>query len=455
MLRTSYGCLAALAIAAAIPAQEWFLVEPSASPGARRFHSLVFDGQRNRIVGFGGADERTGKVFGDTWELDGTTWTSRTGVGPSPRSRHAACYDTVRGRVLVFGGVDKNGKPLNDTWALDGNGWTPIATNGAPSARYSVAMSFDRGRGRAVLFGGLDANGKRLGDTWELAGSRWVQRSPSVAPNARHGHAMTFDQARGVTVLVGGFATNNRTNVETWEYDGTTWRQAKPKTTPSSMTFPALTYNPFHRVAVLVGEVGGAGTPIRTFAYDGTDWHVGPSAPRTLFGRQAPGVAFDEARDAAVLFGGASIGLRGVLPHADTWKLSTPAEFEPFGKGCATSAGVPELSAKQPPRIGASFRVELSNLPANTVAVMLLGTSNERYGALPLPFDLAPIGLPGCPLLVSIEHAQAMTANGKTAGIVFPIPLDPSQLGVTIFAQALVLGREHATSNGAKLVVGN
>jgi len=182
---------------------------------------------------------------------------------------------------------------------------------------------------------------------------------------------MTFDPARGVTVLVGGFAADNRTNVETWEWNGTTWRQAKTKTKPTSMTFPALTYNPFHRVAVLVGEVGGAGTPIRTFAYDGTDWHVGPSAPRTLFGHQAPGVAFDEARDAAVLFGG------------------------------------------------------------------------------------APIGLPGCPLLVSIEHAQAMTAIGKTAGIVFPIPLDPSQLGVTVFAQALVLGREHATSNGAKLVVGN
>jgi len=54
-------------------------------------------------------------------------------------------------------------------------------------------MAYDSTRGQVVLFGGLDANSKVLGDTWTWDGTTWTQKSPDTSPPARAGAAMAYD----------------------------------------------------------------------------------------------------------------------------------------------------------------------------------------------------------------------------------------------------------------------
>src|SRR5207249_3722463 len=88
-------------------------------------HSAVYDPIRDRILVFGGARARlASECIGnpcdyycyeadyptnDVWALDlhnASTWVklSTTGAAPQPRWEHAAVYDPVRNRMVVFGG---------------------------------------------------------------------------------------------------------------------------------------------------------------------------------------------------------------------------------------------------------------------------------------------------------------------------------------------------------------
>ncbi len=53
---------------------------------------------------------------GTTWTWDGAHWTQRQGFGPGSRSFAAAAYDGQRKRVVLFGGAQ--GGSRNDTWEL-------------------------------------------------------------------------------------------------------------------------------------------------------------------------------------------------------------------------------------------------------------------------------------------------------------------------------------------------
>ncbi len=71
------------------------------------------------------------------------------------------------------------------------------------------------------------------------------------------------------------------------------------------------------------------------------------------------------------------------------------------------------------------------------LAVVFLGLSAETYGPLPLPFDLAPIGAPGCLLHTSSEVGLGPVVAGL-GGIAIPIP--PTTLpGFQMFSQAVIL----------------
>jgi hypothetical protein len=72
-------------------------------------------------------------------------------------------FDQTCGKVILFGGYDNNFK--GDTWAWNGATWSLIATTG-PSPRYDHAMAYDSIRGKIVLYGGLQ-DITEVGDTWE------------------------------------------------------------------------------------------------------------------------------------------------------------------------------------------------------------------------------------------------------------------------------------------------
>jgi len=76
-------------------------------------------------------------------------------------------YDSARGVTVLFGGWDGDNR-TSDTWEWDGSDWTSISTTG-PSARIYLPMAYDSARGVTVLFGGSGDPGY-LGDTWEYSG---------------------------------------------------------------------------------------------------------------------------------------------------------------------------------------------------------------------------------------------------------------------------------------------
>ena len=127
----------------------WERLELSSNPGGRRDHSAIYDPARRRMIVFGGSKVRydspydDGSYLADTWalSLSGTpAWEpiSPAGISPPKRNSHAAVYDPVRDRMIVFGGF--NGGFLNDVWALSLSGtpaWRDItpADGPAPSPR--------------------------------------------------------------------------------------------------------------------------------------------------------------------------------------------------------------------------------------------------------------------------------------------------------------------------------
>jgi hypothetical protein len=168
---------------------------------------MSYDSARHVTVLFGGF---TGGPIGDTWEWDGVAWTQRAVSGPSSRGEMAMAYDAARGVTVLFGGSifsDGVPVPIGETWEWNGTSWSQRQVVG-PSPRRMARMSFDAARGVTVLFGGQLMDGTDSAESWEWNGTTWTQLQVD-GPSPRSGHVMTYDLARGVTVLFGPD--------ETWE----------------------------------------------------------------------------------------------------------------------------------------------------------------------------------------------------------------------------------------------
>ena len=206
---TPYNDVWALSLAGT-PA--WTALTPTGTPPSPRYlQSAIYDPARDRMVMFGGADGST--FFNDVWALSlvGTpAWMalSPTDTPPGARSYHSAIYDKERDRMVVFGGVDWS-NVLNDVWALslaDKPAWTPLAPTGTPpSPRDGHSAIYDPARDRMVVFGGYN----RPNDTWALtlAGTpAWAELTPAeTPPSARYGHTAIYDPIRDRMVVFGGY----------------------------------------------------------------------------------------------------------------------------------------------------------------------------------------------------------------------------------------------------------
>ncbi|HKB16845.1 MAG TPA: hypothetical protein VKF62_12320, partial [Planctomycetota bacterium] len=117
-----------------------------------------------------------------------------------------------------------------------------------------------------------------------------------------------------------------------------------------------------------------------------------------------------------------------------------PVGVTSFGSGCGGAGGVPRIGATRSPRVGTTFSVNLSGTPPGNVALFLMGLSNTSWGTIPLPLDLAFLGMPGCGLLVSPDFVLGLTTaafgpgNGR-AVIPLALPPNPTLIGTQAYAQ--------------------
>jgi hypothetical protein len=133
---------------------------------------------------------------------------------------------------------------------------------------------------------------------------------------------------------------------------------------------------------------------------------------------------------------GATSGLGNYVLNV---RSTLPTFVAPLG-GCAGSAGTPRLSVRgtnptELPWLGMEFFVDEANLPVGAIYFRLLGTS-----ALPVPFDLGPLGAPGC--LVEVSALSTLLAFAPPSGLGFwgiALPGNPGYAGLTLHWQIAVL----------------
>ncbi len=397
--------------------EQWAQLAPASAPPARGGAQMVYDSQRAVCVLYGGTSPSAigGPSFSDTWEWDGSTWTQRTtATAPLRSGRYGMAYDSVRGRTVVYGGVQSTMLlgASNQTWECDGTNWLLRNPGANPGPLDGPAMCYADTLVKTILFGGFTpVSGTLTNTTWAFDGTNWttvpiVGGSPSPRYNAR----MVFDAARAVCVLHGGVTAAGLVLDDTWTFNGVTWTQ----------------------------ELGTSPGPRHSFAF-----------------------AFDRLRASSVLYGGRNALAGGATTTLqDTW--TNGAIYAPFGSGCPGSFGEPVLRSVSGPRLGTTFTASLFQLvPSFPIALIATGFSNTNWLGQPLPLDMTSSGIPGCSLFLSPDRLDVIGASSGVGTLLLAIPNDPYFLGVTFYQQGFSFELPGfnafggVLSNAARAVIGN
>jgi hypothetical protein len=240
-------------------------------------------------------------------------------------------YDAARQRIVLFGGASSSSR-FSDTWEWDGATWTQRTPAASPPARSGHALAYDSARQRVVLFGGEASfpMSDNLSDTWEWDGATWTERNHVASPRAQ-AVPLVYDGARQRIIVFGGFGNGNAggNTSETWEWDGATWTRRAPAASPPGRFGHVMAYDDARQRVVLFG--GSRRNMVQlvrltdTWEWDGTTWtERTPAASPPVSTSHA--MAYDVARQRIVLFGGSSDTWEW---DGTTWTQRTPASSPP------------------------------------------------------------------------------------------------------------------------------
>lgn len=210
----------------------WHNLGDSTAP-RREDHTAVFDSRAGRMVIFGGRDNEFVNLY-EVWGFDldpqapgFEKWHNLSVAEKHPpgRSDHVAVFDSLKNRMIVFSGWDKDAKEyLSDTWGyyfdpapyVKGR-WKQIKTKQAypPKRRHAVG-AYDADRNWFVICGGFGEEGV-LNDVWafDLAFDAWLNITPGPPP--RIDHQAVFDPVSKRLILYGGDARFRGKMHDLWE----------------------------------------------------------------------------------------------------------------------------------------------------------------------------------------------------------------------------------------------
>jgi len=429
----SIKLLPLLAVATATLPAQWVQQSPTNSPSPRRSGAAAFDPIANRVLIYGGLTASPSQSLDEMWGYNGQ-WTQITPVGASPRWGHQMVTDTALNRVITFGGRAPTITALaNDTRAWTGTAWQEIVTANAPSPRFLYGMAYDSARDRVVLFGGRDGFAPN-NETWEFDGTNWTQILTANAPAAREEMGFVFDQSLGRVVMFGGCDESTQSIYgDTWWYDGVDWSEVTPANSPTPRFRGTMIYDSARARSVYYGGFDGTTILQDTLEYSGGEWSTVPPAGTNPPNGTEALAAYDPQRQKYVLFGGFGGTFSG-----DTWEFTgnTDGVFSLYGAACDLASGTPGLTGSTP-NINSSANISATNLGTSTGAVFVLGLSDTVFNGLPLPLDLAVIGLPGCGLLASGDLLELVLAAGGSADYVLNIPNQGNLVGQSVYVQAI------------------
>ncbi len=417
--------------AATLPAQ-WQQVTTPFKPTSRRAGAMAFHESTNRMVLYGGLSATPSQVLSDTWTFNGL-WAPQPATAAG-RWGHRIVSNTVSNKLVTFGGRSPTINSLSsETVEWNGSNWTTLPTVGAPSARFLYGMCYDSQRDVVVLFGGRNLTGPN-NETWELSGSTWTQKATLNSPLAREEMGMVYDASLGRTILFGGCDESIGVIYgDTWQYDGNDWVEMAPAVSPTPRFRGMMEYDSQRSRSVYYGGFDGSIAQTETYEYSGNDWVLSPQVTVPTATTEALS-GYDSLRKRFVIFG----GFGGAFLD-ETWELTgdTAGTFTLYGSGCDTANGTPGLTGTVP-NIGTTLDLGFSNLGAAQTVIVVLGASNTVWNGLPLPLDLASVGLPGCGLLASADALEVTLVTGGLAQFGFAIPNQISLINLSLYCQGIV-----------------
>jgi hypothetical protein len=358
----------------------------------RRGHAMAYHASLRRILLFGGRGPGEDEFLGDTWIWVGGAWQQgATSPAPPARSDHTVTYDSMRNVTVLFGGRRPGltagaHRRSDETWEWNGMGWELCTSKQAPPARWGHAAAYDSVRHKVVLFGGEGEDGL-LDDFWEWDGLNWSQIPMAATPPARADHSLAFDEARARLVLFGGRGVSGSLD-DTWEWDGGGWRRIELESWPSRRAQHATLYDSSRNRILLYGGVSG--TLVRK------DFWEYPNPATYVISRTTVGPAVD----VAVAWGdGVFAVLRevGTGPSSGHWIVLNRLDVlgNPLDASVTVSSGYSPMVASGGGRFGLVFQDVAGFLPRIFFASLLpdgvFSGTPEIIGTLP-SFDHVAYG---------------------------------------------------------------
>lgn len=332
-------------------------------------HSAVYDPDDNSILAFGGF-QVTG-IENKTWRLSlgaSPAWSAVTPLGALPRRRlqHAAGWDPVAHRMLVFGGNVTTGsgdatEDEQELWSFTPGGdpaWQELDPDGAqPKRGYRAVMTADPLGQRMLVTGGnlrdgvfsnqahgRSTTGEQL---WHPFGAT------GTPPTGRAGHTTIVDAANQRLVLFGG-QTDGGQNIfavysnEVWVAplgSDPVWTQLTPAGgPPAPRSDHSAIYDGAHQRMIVFGGVDNNGSmnDIWSLSLDANPTWT-PLVPSGFppSPRHAHSAIYDAPRNRMIVYAGASGGgifsgesplgdLRAMaLDGSNLWSVLTPPGFDP------------------------------------------------------------------------------------------------------------------------------
>jgi hypothetical protein len=255
----------------------WTQLATNDGPGARGFHSAIYDPTQDRVLVFGGVSNTPGQrdtYFNDVWSLSlsDLQWTRiiPTGTPPPPRAEHSAIYDASRNQMVIFGGYRmdfSNHVFMNDVWVLqlgDSPTWQVVVPQGAgPRGRFDHRACYVPESDQMVIIGGQgDFLLPPVNDVWALSlgpNPAWINLFPNSAsadvPPETSGHAAIYDAPQKRLVMFGGCCPQNN-NVWGFSLETLSWQNLTPNSQgPTSRIYTNGIYDPTVDRMVIFGGI--------------------------------------------------------------------------------------------------------------------------------------------------------------------------------------------------------
>ena len=196
---------------------------------------------------------------------------------------------------------------------------------------------------------------------------------------------------------------------------------------PSLATFPLPLYLPFGSYGVALRYVGivpryTTQTTLITVGNGDLSLTLGSAAATTVGPFQGTTTTVNTPR-----------AWSGTLYYG-TNNVTSLAGYGWFGPGCPGSVGQSHLVATTLPQLGGTLSLNVNNMQFG-IGLMIIGLSNTISGFGPLPVDLTGLGMPGCPLRVSLDATDAVVGVGTSATWNFPIPNSAPLIGFQLYTQ--------------------